>query len=320
MVDTQVIPAPDSADPTFRFTHTIRYQYRYQVPVRLTGQVRTSHGRILGDLVELATPENMSKQGILPRSMQNEPLQDRPFILDCRLSPKAIEAIIEEREQNPKKDIQLILQMAVQYLAPSFRLASGDQAGQRPSGDAVLAEPTMWGPGLGEIRSEVATATVTIYASQWSSEFAPAFGVGRYLVVELPEVTSGGQGQSPTQRRISAASEAIVQMQGDINAGHWSECVEHSRAVLELLRSPDELKPILLEDGLSDEAADDMLKSMKSAFDFASKFLKKTARGSAQLNPALVAKKEDAYYVYSTSVALVNLVARKLTRANGSPE
>lgn len=316
MADTRVIPAPDSADPTLRFTHTIRYQNRYQVPIRVTGQLRTAKGRILGDLVEVAAPENTLRQGIMPRSSQNEPLQERPVILDCRLSQKALEAIVEERDQNPKRDILLTLHMSVLMLAPSFHVVGGVQVDPRQPHDLIAADQTMWGPGLGEIRSEIQTTNVTIYASQWSSEFAPTFGIGRYLVVELPEVVSGPKGETSLQKRVVAASEAIDQMRSDIANGHWSECIEHSRAVLELLRTPDDLKPTLLEDGLSDEAANDMLLSMKGSFDFASKFLKKTAKGSARLNPDLVAKKEDAYFVYSNALALVNLVSRKLNRAS----
>lgn len=320
MADTRVIPAPDAADPTFRFFHSIKYQYRYQIPVRLSGQLRTGNGRILGDLVELAAPDNVTKQGILPRSMHNEPVQERPFVFDCRLSPYAIEALLRERDASPRRDIQLVLQMMVLYLDPSFRLTSSNQAGQGQLADLVAADPTTWGPGLGEIRSEMVTASLTIYSSQWTSEFAPAFGLGDYVVVELPRFRDEAHAETQMDHRIEAARKAVTQMQADINAGHWSECIEHSRAVAELLRAPEEVRGVLVEDGASDDAANSIISSVKGAFDYASKFLKKASKSSGTLNPALVPKKEDAYYVYTTSMALINLLARKMARARESPE
>jgi asparagine synthetase B (glutamine-hydrolysing) len=71
-----------------------------------------------------------------------------------------------------------------------------------------------------------------------------------------------------------------------------------------------------VSDGLSDAAADDLLKSIRGAFDFASKFIKKIDRDAGGVSPALVAKKEDAMFVYSNALTLVNLLAAKRNRAD----
>lgn len=314
MADAVVKPATDASDPTLRFTYTLRFQYRYQIPLGIAGQVRTKSGRIVGDLVDLAVQENAVSFGILPRSNQNEPVQERNYVLDCRLTEHGIAALEEERESDPRKDIHLILTMRGMFLQPTYRMI--DRSPASTVEGMVAGDQTRWGPGIGFIESMMLSSNVTIYSSQWTSEFAPAFGIGQFLIVELPVISDHTGPASKLGERIREASIALESMRKDVEAGHWTECIEHSRPVTELLKDPEEVRVVLERDGLSTSAADDLLKSIRGAFDFASKFIKKVERGGAGLNPTLVAKKEDALYVYSSSVTLLNLIARKAAREN----
>ncbi|MCI4326293.1 MAG: hypothetical protein L3K16_01450 [Thermoplasmata archaeon] len=105
-------------------------------------------------------------------------------------------------------------------------------------------------------------------------------------------------------------------MEEDVRTGNWNDCVQASRAVAELMKAPEELKAVMVADGLTDAASEDLLKAIRGAFDFASKFIKKVDREAGGINPALVARKEDAMFVYSNALTLVNLLATKRNRAN----
>lgn len=313
-MDTRVTPASDTADPTLRFDTFIQYQYRYQVPLGLVGQVRTQLGKVVGDLVPLAHPDNAVDVGILPRSNQNEPMQERKFVLDCRLSPLGMAALLEARESDPKKDIRLVLMLRATFLLPAFRMANQLQG--TPVEGVVLGEPTKWGPGLGQIQSTVMTQNVVIYSSQWVSDFAPVFGVGRFMVVEVPVVERAQLPPSAFGKSLLEAQVAVGKMAADLEAGHWTECVEHSRTVAELLRDEVKVTGILEQDGLSREASEALVSTIRGQFTFASKFLHRRERGGAGPNPPLVAKKEDAFFVYNASVQLVNLLSRKAARSS----
>ena len=65
-----------------------------------------------------------------------------------------------------------------------------------------------------------------------------------------------------------------------------------------------------------EEAADDLQKSMKGLFDYASKFTHSLERDKKKLLPPLKASKEDAVAAFAAASAMVNLVSAKLRRAS----
>jgi hypothetical protein len=310
--DVTVKPAPDTADPTLRLELGIEYQHRYRVPLRLAGQVKSELGVLVGDLIVAAIPANGGKFPVLPRSTQNEPVQRWAVTGDCRLSPMAVWELLRAREANSKKDVILELALLFTTLQPSYRLVGLPGANQPDT--TVAVEMTSQGPGIGEVATELVTLRVVIHSSDWAHDYAPAFGVGRFTVVELPVLDAPVAAGHTLSEKLARAAGAVSEMTGDIRAGDWTDCVEHSRSVMELLKtSRADVKALLVQDGLSDAAAEDLLNSVQAGFDFASKFIHE-AGPDRKLNPALVARKEDAYYVYAASTGLVDLVARKVAR------
>jgi len=69
----------------------------------------------------------------------------------------------------------------------------------------------------------------------------------------------------------------------------------------------------LLRDGYSEQAFEDLNKSIKELFNFSSKFHHKEDRGK-RIMPEIKASKEDAYLIYSLSMNLVNLISKKFQR------
>jgi hypothetical protein len=313
MAEAKVAPALDTANPTLRFAVTFEFQFRYLVPIRIYGQVRTLTGRILGDLRLLASPENAWRDGILPRSNQNEPQQKRTAVLDCALTPAAIAAILKERETHPTKDIVLNLQMVLVSLQPNFRLSAG---GSPPGpADVVFGQQTTWGPGLGEVHGEAFNCSMTIYSSQWSSEYAPAFGVGRFLMLEIPEIPLEGAVAGALADRVRAASVALGKMRIDIEKGEWTQCAEDARPVVELLNNRELLRPLFETNGVQPATAEALLSGLQGVLDYAHAFHHRLDKPREKVVPAVNAEPEDAYLAFATAAALLNLVARKLQKA-----
>lgn len=311
MAELSVKPHPSSVNPALRIELVWEYQDRYVVPLRAEGQVKSERGQLVGHLVSSAVPENAFKTGILPQS-QNPTQQKRKVLFDCLLSHRALEHILDCRDSNPRGDVVLNVDLILWTLNPVFRV------GPQMAGSAEIpffAGTTAWGSGFGTLNSEVATGSLTIYSSQWTTDYAPAFGIGRFFTVELPDPRPA---KPPSETsfggRLTRAVAALDKMERDVRAGHWTDCVEDSRPVMELLQTPSEVKALLLADGLSEPAADELLKVIDGEFYFASKFIHELTTNKKDLSPPLTAKKEDAYFVYATAVSIVNLLGRKSSR------
>lgn len=347
MFDVKVKPHPSAADPTLRIEASREYRQIYNVPLDLRGTASAEDGSVLGELILAPSPENRSKDGILPNPKTNVGNVRRTYHFDCRLTRFGLERLLVCRDRNQRKDVVLNFSFLVTTLKPHFtttglttvQIDDPRRLGQLgvpiPGGNPVrlvfhawdmpnqesladlppLAMGTSeWGPAIGTYERDVETHTYTVRSSDWIHDFSPVFGVGRFITVELPE-----PGQLKTKvaglgARLSRAIAALETMRHDIEEGEWSQCVEHSRAVFELLKDEPAIKAVVVQDGLSEEAGSDLLKSIRGLFDFASKFLKQLDRDTKGVNPVLKASKEDSYLVYAEAVCLVNLLARKIAR------
>jgi hypothetical protein len=347
MFDVKVKPHPSAADPTLRIEVTREYQQIYNVPLEVRGTASAEDGSVVGELILAPIPENRSKDGILPNPKTNVGNVRRAYHFDCRLTSQGLERLMNCRDRNQRKDVVLNLSFLVTTLKPHFattglttvKIEDPRRLGQlgipipggnpvrlvfhawdMPNQEALADLPPLaagtseWGPAIGTYERDVETHTYTIRSSDWIHDFSPVLGVGRFINVELPE-----PGQMKTKvaglgARLSRAITALEAMGHDIEEGEWTQCVQHSRAVVELLKDEATIKGVLVKDGFSEAAGADLMRSVRGLFDFASKFIKQLDPETKDVNPVLAANKEDAYFVYATSVCLVNLLSRKAQR------
>ena len=157
------------------------------------------------------------------------------------------------------------------------------------------------------------TNRVTISSSDWIHDYCPVFQIGKFAVFEylLPEYT---EGTGSIEERLNTSISAIKKMEENILKGEWNEVIEDSRAIWELLRDHDEIKDLLIKDGYTPQASDDLDKTIKQLFSFTSKFIHQEEIGNRKIMPEMKASKEDAYLIYSLSMNLVNLISKKLQR------
>lgn len=309
---TEFIPSPatDSADPTIRFTVTFEFQFRYSVPLWISGIVRTAAGKAVGDLVRIPVAENAWHDGLLARGTQNENPQKRKVVMDCRLTARALQAILEERDAEPKKNVVLKVDLAIEYFYPRFGMSN---VGAPSTPNVVTGDQTTWGPGLGEFKTVPDSGTITIYSSQWASDFAPAFGIGRFLILEVPDVNHT-RGSGPLEERVQEAAASLERMRTDIAKGDWTQCAVDARPVVELLNKKDLLRPLLETNGIQPATADALLAGLTGVLEYAHAFHHRVSKDLKTVVPAVNAESEDAFLAFATSAALLNLIARKLRK------
>ena len=338
----EIRPLPESVDPTLLVTLTIEFQYGYQVPLRVEGALYSEDKKLLCELVMLPDSSNAGRDAILPRPESNQPQQRRAFLFAARLSDRAIETVLRCRDSNKKKDIILRVSSLLTYFRPTFSVSHlntlrvdsakwGNVMGVRKPGwtdprfvywepternaegtdvNLVTLESTTSGVGFGEFAREVQNFSVTIPSSDWVQDFLPVFGLGRFLTLDLPIPEPA----SELDEKLERAVQALSKMDFDIQKGEWADCVEDSRPVWDLLKTENPPVESLITQSFPGEAGTDLLAAVRKLFTFVSTFVKPLDRDKTRLNPVTIPQKEEAYFVYSTSVTVVNLVAQKLRK------
>jgi len=166
------------------------------------------------------------------------------------------------------------------------------------------------GPTFLSISDVKADLSGTIHASDWIHDFSPQLGIGRFLVAELPLPETVASG-SEFSDRLSKAYKALQEVREKIVSGEWTEAVQKTRPIAELLRNEALIKETLCKHGGDEVACNSLLGSIKSLFEYGSRFIHKVDKDGKTLPPDILAQKEDAYLVYSMSVSLLNLIAQK---------
>jgi hypothetical protein len=281
-----------------------------------------------GPLIEVTLPVQKPVAGPLDAP------SDLYFQFQFRLTQREVAHIETLRNENAKRNVSLKVEFRATTLRalpraypivydslgpPNPRTPSHSFIRQANNEEAVLAprdHMIILDSARGFLTATMETfhGAVEIPSSDWVHDFAPHLGLGNYLVFELPQPEEVN-GEGSIFDRLRRSLVAIQDMKSDVRDGEWTQTIEHSRAVWDLLRDEAVTKPALVSGGLSDEAATALITGMKEMFTFASKFLKPIDAKTRELNPPMKAEKEDAYLVLSSAVSLTNLVARKLRKA-----
>ncbi|MHB1664267.1 MAG: hypothetical protein ACYCT7_03250 [bacterium] len=186
------------------------------------------------------------------------------------------------------------------------------------SGSFSSSQSNIWilsgdnGPIFLEVIDDINDLPITIPSSDWIHDFCPAFNIGKFFVFEylMPNYT---EGSDSFEERLNKAINAIKDMESKMIAGEWTDVIEDSRPIFELLKNQGEIKNLFIEDGFTDEAYNNLNNSLQSLFDFSSKFHHSVSQ-TKKVMPKIKASKEDAYLIYTISMTIVNLISKKLQK------
>jgi hypothetical protein len=223
------------------------------------------------------------------------------------LTEKALEFIEDCRSKHKKNNVELKLKLYIKVFTTTISL--GNMVGTQPS--AVLYSLKTDSDTLLEMEVREAITAFNIPQSTWVQDFLPLFGRGKYLLLEIPQITSVN-GKDVLIDRINGAIESLRSIEKELLAGEWNQVMKESRELIELLNN-NSFKDYLIETGYTDEAAGHFTNGIKELFSFSSKFIHKIGTDK-QLNKKIEASKEDAYMVYSLCANGVNLIARKMQK------
>ena len=323
----EIKPATESINPEFIFDINCILDRNREIPLEISGHVLSENNKKLANIHQIFHFENHQNELSALEDRYNRE-NNTSFKLTAPLNQRILDHIETLRTTNSKSDVILDIEIFVKLLQPKIILSNMilgkknsdgiQQVFYKYNSEFSTNQNNMWilsgnsGPEFIKTINKKFTNRVTISSSDWIHDYCPVFQIGKYAVFEylLPEYT---EGTGSIEERLNASINSIQKMENNIIKGEWNEVIEDSRAVSELLRNQEEIKDLLLRDGYSEQAFEDLNKSIKELFNFSSKFHHKEDRGK-RIMPDMKASKEDAYLIYSLSMNLVNLISKKFQR------
>lgn len=287
----------------------INYTPTAFLPINISGEIVAQDGIKLAQIYEKPTSGNQTS--LIANNGQHEADATHYHYFGASLGERALEYIEEMRQSNTKKDIHLKLNILFKVLSTYLNAT--------PSTQNIFHSISSKDMHLFSTETAELTTTVTISASDWVHDFLPAFGKGKYILLEMPSLEMN-KSTSFIEEKVKKAIEAVPRMHKELLSGEWGEVIEKSRPIWELVNEralredSSELKEYLTRSGFTLEANKHLLESIYHLFQFASKFIHKIGTGGKTVNPDIIASKEDANLVYSLCVNVVNLISTKINK------
>ncbi|WP_339695950.1 hypothetical protein [uncultured Marixanthomonas sp.] len=285
----------------------LEFPYASEIPVSISGKLCHQNGKILSVLTEYELNSDNDfgltlKTEQEKKSKEND--QNRHNIqLSALLSSLVIQSIEEQREKTKNKSVEFYIEFIVKTLNQPASLDN------------------LQGNDLVRLNIERKHSRIKVEQSDWVTNFAPKLGIGSFLLLELNVAENNVSDFWKDLTQLLKSS--ILEMERNIRLGEWKKTIEYSRQFFDGLniknnRNTDapfekKLKEVLIAEQHNEEGINNLLKAIKSLFDFTSKYVHPKDR-SGIVKPYPNAGKEDAYLVYTLSIGLFNLINSKILK------
>jgi hypothetical protein len=221
------------------------------------------------------------------------------------LSERALDWIQKSRERDSKHDVRI--QITLTIISISSR-AYELLVPTKPNQTAVV--PQLIDRTVANLEKLTVTEQYVIPSNDWIKDFCPAFKLGKYLVIEVPQIEPGPSGNLlDIHERINSASEVFQRMQAYYLSAEWTSVIEESRKFWEAFNVGDVTS--FIDQDPTDPGADATFKELiKNFFKLSSKYVH-IVDESKKIRKTLKADKEDAILVFMIAASVLNLISSK---------
>jgi hypothetical protein len=243
---------------------------------------------------------------VLPRDQAIAKGRDR-LSFTASLSQRALDWIQECRERDVKHDVRLQISLTTFSISSrAYELSIPLQVGKNQTENAII--PQMIDSSIINVEKYVASEQYVIPSNDWIKDYCPVFKLGKFMVIEVPQVEPGGN-ILDIHERINRATEVFHRMQGYYLNGEWTNLIEESRKFWEAFNIGDVTN--LIDKDPSDPEADATFKEIiKNFFALSSKYVHIIDQ-SKKIRKTLKADKEDAILVFMIAASVLNLISSK---------
>jgi hypothetical protein len=306
-------PVNESVLPRIRFEFYVSYRPQDGVPFFNTGQLKSGNKYLSKLEINTEHVRNNSSRLELLRNEDFSP-EDRKLRLSlyAEFSEKIVQFIEDARSKDPQRNVHFQFELIFDVFKSKRNSAGGNKHSE-----------------LG-VEQEVEHVSRTIEHSAWVNNYSQLMGVDKFLLFEYQVIqpVQGDVFSARWKEILDRSRMRVAEMEQELKNGQWGKVIESSRMVFDTLKfsknkkeERDELKQLFEANNYSDEGVNDLIESIWSIHEFASKFLHdkpKKPGPEGYLNPVPVAQKEDAYFIYSLAIGLVNMLGVKVEQMSKS--
>lgn len=291
--------------PTINFSTHIISRYDIEFPNIITGEL-LCNGRIISLLHPILEIGNEIEIREINNAQNSKNYRENnsnyyKINLLAALDKTKINFIENERQKNERKSVKFSVRLRISGIKiPTFEKSSEYKY---------------------QIRIEELFETIEISQNDWLRKFCPFLGIGEFYLIELikPPLENGNKIWSDLHENLI---NNLTQMEEELKRGNWQRTIEISRRFFENIKVgdnkqgnkkyKDELIKRMKDLNYDEKGINDLLNGIWHFFEFTSKFIHEKSR-NGDFKPIPIAKKEDAYFIYSLSLNLTNLVYKKLS-------
>ena len=295
----------ESLAQTLTIAVNIKFYPQIEVPLSITGTLKTADGKRISSLKESDIYNNRNytfQLDTLANTTRNNIFSGQLNVYACKLaaplSHQAIEHIEYLRELNSSKAVSLTFD----FIVKSIETTNNERS--------HIFRATKHG------------RTIEINQSDWINKFTKHLKIGNFLLLEL-QIPNKRQVEPEWSELYDRLFQRLEEMEMHIRSGNWLETMKVGRQFYENINFSERkigqkayagnLKDLFLKDHHSEQGFDDFAKGIRSFFDFLSKYIHDNDK-DGKFHSVPVATKEEAYMAYSLSVGLLNIIGKKISR------
>lgn len=309
----KISPSEESIDPSFLISVEFSYENDVKVFYKATGSLRLNN-RIVGSLIENRMQPDDYSFSNKEYNKGNRSIYSTTFLVP--VSRLGLDMMENFRLQNKKNELILTVNLVMRALEPNFNVRRFTEGPFINQNVLVVEDSSM----MRNKSYDFLNNELKISSADWLHDFSPIFNLGRYKVLEIPQLSlipsNFNEDKEELITRINAAIESIGKMEEQISLGDWNGVMKESRPVWELVNNHDQITELLKESNYSHQATDQFQKTIRSLFDMSSKLIHRVNNGSKkEVMEESHAEQEDAMLVFYLSVSIINLLSRKVKRS-----
>jgi len=302
------------------------------VPISYRGELFLDNNIKIGNLNEI---QNNSNVGLYARGgekdFQNYELEIK---FSCELSSKAIAYLEDYRasEKSKSKDIGFIVRFGVTLVESRICVSNlhvekstqgndgrhnlfyqSVQNYRAPLSNLWLLSGDNGANFLNFRATHYEGIPITINLMQWVNNFMEYLGMQRSFVLEITLPDDHILSEEISER-YEKAVQSLKDMKVNIDKCEWKYVILEARPIMELFKSFDEFKNLLIANGYTEQAWQDFRTIIQGTFDLLSKFVHALDRNRKDVMNSIPIHKEDADYIFIHSITLLSLIAEKSKR------
>jgi len=339
----------DSVVPALNFKAEIS-ALNNEIPLNLSIVVYSEDNRLLSLSNQILDPMLLIGKSIQDQVLsvlkattvqtpQPNETKDFQYNMIAELAPIALDYLEKVRMKNRKRDVVLNFHISVDYLQVQVWLANLAKykiSGIGSTQNAIVMASSQRDPNINlleqvnellVLKRYLVKYPLTIYASVWINDFSPYLGLGKYFIVEVPQIleeintTSVSADIKVLADRINGAERIIHKMEDNLRKGEWDLVVEDSRKFWELFKEDvkGKIKELITNStGISQDYAGKFTQALDNLHEYASSLHHSTEKnkdgGPKVISNFYTGGKEDAFLVFLMAVSIYNLLSSKLSK------